>query len=113
MRLVPTSGRAWLHLPAGSLRNGICVSSPSRLLALGGDKPERGSEASLSIGPLDFSIRVPIPADTIQVEHSETPRYLRLREGDIEIYSRVMLSVEGAWYELTHDRPHSRVMAWR
>ena len=60
---------------------------------------------SLNLGTLRIligSVEV-IPADSIRVEDSKTPKYLRLRSGDIQVYSSVLISVDGNWYELTED----------
>ena len=42
-------------------------------------------------------------ADSVKVEPSETLKYLRMRNGDFECYSRVLVSVEGEWKEITVD----------
>ena len=45
-----------------------------------------------------------IQASRIKVEDAPTRRYLRLRAGDIECYSRVLISVDGAWKDITVGR---------
>ena len=45
-----------------------------------------------------------IQASRIKVEDAPTRRYLRLRAGDIECYSRVLISVDGVWKDITVDR---------
>lgn len=59
----------------------------------------------MNLGTLQISVRnvKVIPADSIGAEDSKTPKYLRLRAGDIQVYSRVLISVDGAWHELTED----------
>ena len=49
-----------------------------------------------------FTLEV-IPADDIQVEDSESLRYLRLRNGDYQCYKRVFLIVGGEKMEITVD----------
>ena len=57
---------------------------------------------SVSAGSPRVRVRVEvIPADAIETEPSSTPRYLRLRTGDIQVYRFVWISVDGDWHELT------------
>ena len=57
-----------------------------------------------ALGELTASVTLEvIPADDIQVEDSETPRYLRLRNGDYQCYKRVFLIVGGEKSEITVD----------
>ena len=43
------------------------------------------------------------PVDSVKVEESNTRKYLRMRNGDFECYSRVLVSVDGEWREITVD----------
>ena len=43
------------------------------------------------------------PVDSVKVEESNTRKYLRMRNGDFECYSRVLVSVDGKWREITVD----------
>ena len=59
----------------------------------------------------EFDVSTPdvtvIRADSIRAESSSTPKYLAMKSGEIEVYSRVLISVEGEWYEITKDSPES------
>ena len=44
-----------------------------------------------------------IPADSIEVEPANTPQYLGTRNGYIEVYSRVFVTVYGERKPLTTD----------
>ena len=57
-------------------------------------------EATFTAGPGTFTVT---PVDSVKVEPSETPKYLRMRNGDFECYSRVLVSVDGEWTEITVD----------
>ena len=61
-------------------------------------------QAHFIAGPPSASVTLRvIQADKVKVEDAPSPVYLRLRSGDIECYSRVLISVEGAWHEITVD----------
>ena len=49
-----------------------------------------------------FTLEV-IPADDVEVEDSQTLKYLRLRSGDYQCYKRVFLTVGGERVEITVD----------
>ncbi|MXZ90743.1 MAG: hypothetical protein F4W95_05360 [Chloroflexi bacterium] len=53
-------------------------------------------------GPPTVSITVEVtPADGIEVEESDTLKYLRLRAGDFALAKRVFLIVDGERVEIT------------
>ena len=52
---------------------------------------------------LDVSGIEVIPADSIEVEPAKTPQYLGTRNGYIEVYSRVFVTVYGKRKPLTTD----------
>ena len=62
-------------------------------------------QEALSLGTIEFHLgRVEvIPADSIKVEKSTTPKYLCLQGGYLMCYSRVFASVDGQLYEITVD----------
>lgn len=79
-------------------------------------------ENQTSIGPAQFSgdaepilwsfsvseaTGTVIQADNVMVESSPTRRLLRLKNGDIECYTRVFVAIEGQKYELTVPLPES------
>ena len=43
------------------------------------------------------------PADRIEVEEAETPKYLRLRTGDFRMPQAVFLVIDGERHEITLD----------
>ena len=45
-----------------------------------------------------------ISADTVRVEPSVAPRFLRLRSGDVQFHNHVWLRVNDQWYDITLDR---------
>ena len=51
-------------------------------------------EMRVSVGSIEV-----IPADAVKVEDSPTPRFLRLRAGDIRCYSHVSIRVDGTWHD--------------
>ena len=44
-----------------------------------------------------------LPADDIEVEDTDTIKYLRLRTGDYQVPKSVFLIVDGERYEITQD----------
>ena len=59
---------------------------------------------SATFGPVTASARVSVTsADDIEVEESETVKYLRLKNGDFKIRKSVFLTVDGERREVTMD----------
>ena len=69
-------------------------------------------EHRVDAGPVEFNFTVSmnvkgiqvIPADSIHVEESATPRFLGTKSGAyLQVYSRVFVTVYGERHELTRD----------
>ena len=68
------------------------------------DPKQINLKGAITSGPGILSGRLTVtPVDSVKVEESTTRKYLRMRNGDFECYSRVLVSVEGEWTEITVD----------
>lgn len=70
-------------------------------------------------GPVEFRFDVSldvkgievIRADSVNVEKSDTPRYLATASGPyIQVYSHVYVSIYGVWHDITRDAPPKNYM---
>ena len=73
---------------------------------------KEGNRFSVDAGPVEFNFDVSIdvkgieiiPADSIDIEKSATPKYLGTKSGAyLQVYSRVFVTVYGERREITRD----------